>query len=376
VNALTARAAQQRAADLVPVFRQRAAQTEQLRQLPPETVRDLLDSGLIRIGNPQRFGGAGLDMDAAFAVSAELGRGCGSTAWCYAVWTAHNWWIGHFPEQGQEEYFAAGPDVLMSTALAPAGGTALRVPGGFEVSGRWAFSTGCDAADWAMVGCEIGKGERRWLLLPRADYAIDDTWFASGLRGSGSKDVVVQTAFVPDHRTLDPDRAGDDDRTGWELHQRVSYAVPLKVLHGWALSAPVLGMAQAVVDEFTARARHHGGRLSNAGGLLRLSEGSAAVAAARALHRTTVQEILTSAAQGGPFSAHDRARYLRDASFTVQLCLRAADRLYEASGARAILDSDPIQRQHRDVQAAAHHAALNWDAAAEQFGRLALGAVG
>ncbi len=366
----------QRASALVPVLKERASQAERLRQVPPASVQELLTSGLIRIGIPDRFGGTGLDIDTAFAVSWELGRGCGSTAWCYAVWTAHNWWIGHFPERCQEEYFATGPDTLLSSGLNPSNGTVDRVSGGFRVSGRWAFSSGCDAASWVMVGCAASSDDRLWLLLPRAECDIVDTWFAAGLRGSGSKDVIVRDVFVPGHRTINPNRAGDDDRTGWDLHKRASYGVPLKVLIEWAVAAPIIGMAQGVVDEFTSRARCGTGpsRPSNSVPLqLRLAEASAEVDTARMLHCANVREILDRGSQGRSFSLLDRARYLRDASFTVSLCVQAVNRLYEASGARAIMDSEPIQRLHRDVHAASHHAALSWDAAAEQFGRRALG---
>jgi 3-hydroxy-9,10-secoandrosta-1,3,5(10)-triene-9,17-dione monooxygenase len=365
-----------RASDLVPVLRERAAQAEQLRRVPPDSVRDLLVSGLIRIGNPDRFGGVGLDIDTAFAVSAELGRACGSTAWCYAVWTTHNWWLGHFPEQGQEEYFAGGPDTLSSSALNPANGTAERVSGGFRVSGRWTFSSGVDAADWVMVACGAAPDDRRWLLLPSVDFDVVDTWSASGLRGTGSNDVVVRDVFVPEHRTISPYRVGDSDRTGWNLHKRASYGVPLRVFTEWALAAPVIGMSQGVVDEFTSRARRGSGsgRATDSAALrLRLAKASAEVDTARTLHRADVQEILERAGRGGTFSPLERARYLRDASFTVSLCVRAANRLYEASGARAMMDAEPIQRLHRDIHAASHHQALNWDVAAEQFGRLALG---
>ncbi len=113
---------QRRAAALVPALQARVAQTEHLRQMPPETVQDLRDSGLIRIGNPQRYGGLGLEYDTAFAIDWLLGAACGSTGWCYALWTVHNWWVGHFPAQAQEEFFADGPDVLASSALNPTRG--------------------------------------------------------------------------------------------------------------------------------------------------------------------------------------------------------------------------------------------------------------
>jgi 3-hydroxy-9,10-secoandrosta-1,3,5(10)-triene-9,17-dione monooxygenase len=366
----------QRAAALVPVLRERAARAEQLRQVPPESVQDLIAAGLIRIGTPHRYGGHGLEVDVAFEVAWELGRGCGSTAWCYALWTEHNWWLGHFPERCQDEFFATGPDTLFSSGLNPLGGTATPVRGGFRVSGRWGFSSGCDAASWVMVACGASRDDMLWLLLPRADCEVVDTWFAAGLRGSGSKDVVVRDVLVPAHRTVDPSRAGDSERTGWELHERLSYGVPLRAFTGWALAAPVIGMAQGVLDEFTARARHGSGPGRSADSValqLRLAEASAEVDAARTLHRAAIREMLDRAAQGRPFPPLDRARYLRDRAFVAKLCVQAVNRLFEASGARAIMDSEPIQRLYRDVHAASHHAALGWDVPAEQFGRQALG---
>src|SRR5215207_839217 len=111
----------QRAAALVPVLAERGQRTEELRRIPDETVNDLRAAGLLRLANPERFGGYGLDYDAALEVGVELGRGCGSTAWCYTVWSSHNWVMGMYPEQAQEEYFASSPDVLSSSAFAPMG---------------------------------------------------------------------------------------------------------------------------------------------------------------------------------------------------------------------------------------------------------------
>jgi 3-hydroxy-9,10-secoandrosta-1,3,5(10)-triene-9,17-dione monooxygenase len=366
-----------RAAALVPVFKERAARAEELRQVPPESVRDLLASELIRIGNPRCYGGHDVEVDTAFEVGFELGRGCGSTAWCYSLWTAHNWWLGHFPERCQEEFFATGPNTLFSSGLNPAGGRVETVSGGFKISGRWGFSSGCDAATWVMVAVPGARpASPLWLLLPRADYRIVDTWFASGMRGSGSKDIVIDGAFVPAHRAVDPERSGAEDMTGWELHGRLSYRAPLRCLAGWDLAAPLIGIAQGAVDEFVARAQRLSGPGRSADSValqLRLAEAAAEVDAARALHRQDIREILDRAARGGGFSELDRTRYRRDKAFIARLAVRAVDRLFEGSGARAVLDSEPIQRCHRDAHGASHHAALSWDLVAEQFGRQAMG---
>jgi 3-hydroxy-9,10-secoandrosta-1,3,5(10)-triene-9,17-dione monooxygenase len=366
-----------RASELLPVLRERAARAEQLRRLPPESVKDLVSSGLVRIGTPRRYGGNGLDIDAGHAVVWELGRACGSTAWCCSLWIVHNWWLGHFSERAQDDFFASGPDTLASTCLNPAGGTAEPVTGGFRVSGRWSFSSGCEASSWGMVSVSgPGAGTLRWLLLPREDYEIVDTWFASGMRGTGSQDIVVRDTFVPAHRVLDPDRAGDTDRTGWLLHQRPSYRVPLRLLVGWDLAAPLVGIAQGAVDEFTARLRGTTGPGRTADSVplqLRLAEASARVDAARTIHQRTVRELVDRAAAGATFTELDRARYRRDKAFVARLCVQAVDRLFEGGGARAIVETDPLQRFHRDAHGASHHAALGWDVAAEAYGREALG---
>jgi alkylation response protein AidB-like acyl-CoA dehydrogenase len=366
-----------RASELLPVLRERAARAEQLRRLPPESVKDLVSSGLVRIGTPRRYGGNGLDIDAGHAVVWELGRACGSTAWCCSLWIVHNWWLGHFSERAQDDFFASGPDTLASTCLNPAGGTAEPVTGGFRVSGRWSFSSGCEASSWGMVSVSgPGAGTLRWLLLPREDYEIVDTWFASGMRGTGSQDIVVRDTFVPAHRVLDPDRAGDTDRTGWLLHQRPSYRVPLRLLVGWDLAAPLVGIAQGAVDEFTARLRGTTGPGRTADSVplqLRLAEASAQVDAARTIHQRTVRELVDRAAAGATFTELDRARYRRDKAFVARLCVQAVDRLFEGGGARAIVETDSLQRFHRDAHGASHHAALGWDVAAEAYGREALG---
>jgi alkylation response protein AidB-like acyl-CoA dehydrogenase len=364
-----------RTAALVPVLKERVARTEQLRQIPPETVQDLVASGLIRLGNPQRYGGLDVEYDAAFDVSWELGRVCGSTAWCYSLWTVHNWWVGHFSEQAQEEFFASGPDTLASSALNPTRGKAEPVAGGFRVSGHWSFSSGCDAASWVMVAVPSPNG-LMWALLPRPDYDILDTWFTSGMRGTGSKDIVIQNAFVPAYRTIDPGRAGDGEWTGWELHRRLSYRLPLRCMTGWDLLAPLIGIAQGAVDEFTACLRGTSGPGRTADSVLvqvRLAEASVEVDAARELHRQSIREILEKAERGEEFTNLERARYRRNKNYAARLCVQAVNRLFEASGGRAVLESEAIQRLHRDAHAASHHQGLSWDTAAEEFGRQALG---
>ena len=156
--------------------------TEELRRIPDETVQDFLAAGLNRIEVPNRFGGLDVADGLVFRVGEELARGCASSSWCYSVWAANAYMAGFWPLQAQEELFADGPDVLFSSSLTPGTSKTEEVTGGYRLRGRWEFSSGCDSASWLILGA-AGIGERTWMLVPRQDFEIVDTWFVSGLRG-------------------------------------------------------------------------------------------------------------------------------------------------------------------------------------------------
>ena len=364
-----------RASDLVPVLKARASHTEELRRLPEATVADLLATGLYRIGVPAKFGGLDVDYSLALDVAIELGRGCPSTSWCYGLWTAHAWLVGYWPLAAQEEVFGLNPDALCSSSLNVGKSTCEPVAGGYRLSGRWEFSSGCDAASWLMLGVS-GIGQRNWALVPRGDFEIVDTWFVSGLRGSGSKDIVVRDAFVPAHRILDVTTAGDGDWSAWDLHGQARYRAPIPVLLGWDLVAPMLGIARGMIDEFIARLSGTSGpgRTADSPAIhIRLSQAAAEVDAAYALMERDVREILQRGENGAGFDTLERARYRRDKAFVTQLCLQSVNRLFDLSGGHALFDSAPLQRFHRDAQAAAHRDTLIMDLGGQQYGRVALG---
>lgn len=368
----------QRASELVPLLRERAARTEQQRQALPESIQELQAAGLIRMAQPERFGGLGLDFDTTFDIAAELGRGCGSTAWCYSIWSSHNWIVGMFPEQAQQEYWDESPDTLSSSSFNPAGGTVTAAKGGYQVSGRWDFSSGCDPATWVMVIGNAPEGPLM-LLLPRQDYSIDDTWFVSGLRGSGSKDIVIENAFVPEHRTVAIKALGEARSPGRLVHDTPNNRIPLRSVLSFTLSAAVLGMAQGALETFEDNVKDHvsarsGMRLVESAGMqIRIAESDAEVRAARALLKQDGQEIFDRARRSELPSVIDQARYRRDHAYIAKLSVQATNRLFEASGGRGLFDSNALQRFHRDIHAASHHFSLTWDGVAQQYGQLRLG---
>lgn len=361
-----------RARQLVPTLRTRAVETEKLRRIPDETLADFETSGLLQAGNPARYGGyAGIDYKDIFEIIMELGRGCGSSAWCYAVWTVHNWMLGFFPEQAQEEYYSTGPFTLCSSSYDPTKGKTERVSGGYRISGHWDFSSGCDAASWFMLGATSESGPLM-LLLPRNECQVIDTWFASGLAGTGSKDIVAEGVFVPEYRVLDANAAGSTDMSAWEIHRQISYRVPLRVTLGWELIAPIIGFGEAAMEDFLDRVRGTAGRARSAEGVqmqLRLAEAGAEIHTARLLHNSTVSEFMRKGDRGERFSSLERSRYIRDKSFVVQLCVQAINRLFDVSGGRALYSSQRIQRIHRDAHALSHRDGFIIDFAGEAWGK-------
>ena len=364
-----------RVRSMLPTLRQRAARAEELRRLPDETVSDLVASGLCRIGVPKRYGGLDVDYSLMLDVAAELGRACPATAWCYGLWTAHAWLVGYWPKPAQEEVFGSGPDALCSSSLNVGRSTCTPVDGGYRLSGRWEFSSGCDAASWLMLGVP-GIGGRNWALVPRGDYEIVDTWFVSGLCGSGSKDIVVHDAFIPTHRILDVTTAGDGDWSGWELHGQSRYRAPIPALLGWDLVAPMVGIAQGMLDEFITKTAGTAGAAKSADSPavhIRVSQAAAEVDAGRALMERDVREALDQAEAGEGFTTLDRAKYRRDKAYVTQLCLQAVNRLFDISGGHGLFDSAPLQRFHRDAHAAAHRDTLIMDLGGQEYGRVILG---
>jgi 3-hydroxy-9,10-secoandrosta-1,3,5(10)-triene-9,17-dione monooxygenase len=366
----------QRATDLIPVLRERSARCEEMRRVLPETIDDLVRNGLVRIAQPKRFGGFGLGPDVVAEVAMQIGRGCGASGWMASQWPGHQFIVGMFPLQAQEEYWANSPDTLSSTASAMTEGSIEPVADGFRVKGaRIRFSSGVDASEWIIMMTPVAM-----CLVPRADYVVVDDWFVSGLKGSGSKSVFIEDAFVPIHRSLTPEAMFGGNTAGTELYADPYYqGIPYPIWTSPMLAAAVVGMAQGVIDLFDARVMKRmsqqtmGPAIEQPGNQLRFAEACAEVDAARAIIRNTLQEVREWGTRGGGIAMVDRARSRRDTTYAIKLCVQATDRLYESGDASAIYDSSPSQRMVRDVHAGALQLSLTWDEPAIQYSRVRWG---
>ncbi len=373
-----------RAEALVPVLRERAGRTEELRRLPDETIDELHQSGLFRILQPKRVGGSELPFRSIVELVAVIGRGDGSTAWVLANLAAHHWLLGMWPKEAQDEIWGESPDNLIGSALIFPRGRARKVPGGYRLSGRWPFSSGVDPAAWNLIGAilqdeEAGTTEPRIFLLPASDYTIIDTWQVIGLAGTGSKDVAAEDVFVPDYRSVAVAQITGGANPGSNVNPSVLYQLPAISLFAFCIAGVSLGIAQGAIEYFmqTMRTRtsyYTGRNLADFVTLqIHLADATAITDAARAVMLSDCEEATRIVSEGGVPSLEQRARYRRDGAYAATLCTRAVDVLFQATGGGAIYARNPLQRAFRDVHAANAHYVLNWDINGAMFGRVLLG---
>ncbi len=369
-----------RAQTLLPALRERAAETERLRHVPPQTIQEFLDAGLFRVLQPARFGGYELDYGRTQTELCNvLGRGCGSSAWVQCVVACHAWCLGMFPADAQDAVWSSDPDTLVGTAFNFNSGHARPVQGGYFVEGDWSFSSGSDACKWIILGTPIVEADgappsrRIWTLLPRKDWEIVDVWFAAGLRGTASNDIRVKGAFVPSEFTAESETFDGKATPGSTVNAGYIYRLPLFSVFPYNVSTPALGIARGALEAFVAYTASRPERANQPQRQMRIAESAAEIDAAQALWLANAAELERLGPSSGPWSAQVLTKLRRDLAFATMLCTRAVDRLAVAVGAHGMAEDTPIQRAFRDVHAVANHGGNNWDVQAIPFARALLG---
>lgn len=370
----------QRARQLIPKIRARAARTEADRRIPDETIRELRDSGLFQLVTPKAFGGAELGFAVLVEVTAELAAACGSTGWVYGVLAGHSWMLNLFPVQTQHDVFD-DPSALTATVFRLAG-KIQRVDGGFRLTGgEGRFCSGIDFASWVIVGNAVivdGKPEPTFFVVPRSDLEVVDDWFTAGMRGTGSRSIRIHDAFIPQHRAVGLTQMLNGTSPGAQFHAAPIYSMPFTSIAPFSIIGAPLGMARGAMATYSeALARKLRGApdlliAEQAATLSRLAEAAANVDAAFALVLEDARRI--DGAEGrNSLTALEEARIPRDWAHAAQAARYAVTRLFECSGGSGIYDSSEMQRVWRDVNSAAQHVAFTWDTAMTGFGRAMLG---
>jgi alkylation response protein AidB-like acyl-CoA dehydrogenase len=368
-----------RANSLIPVLRERAPQCETLRRVPDNTIADLLDTKLLRICQPARFGGSELGWETLCEMSIEMARGDGSQAWVANVYAEHPYIVAMFADEAQHEVWDDNGDVLIAASLLPVGGHVENADGGYRLTGKWPFASGIHHAGWAIVG-EFGDvgGRRDHLLylVPRADFVVDDDWFAVGMTGTGSASIVLDDTFVPEHRVIQAADILAGTTPGVRVNNAPLYRMPVMGFAQTALAAVPIGITLGMVDDFKnfIRAKSKGSAPPAGLELLhaRFSECAAEAHAASMLLVEASRRNMNKLAAGFALTDEDAAQTMRDSGYALLLAKRASTRVFEATGAHGTYLSSPIQRGFRDVEVAGNHGSLAWDRSAMRYAQSAL----
>ncbi|MCX2730442.1 flavin-dependent monooxygenase [Saccharopolyspora sp. NFXS83] len=364
---------------LLPVLRERAQKAEDARRVPEESIEELQRTGFFKLLQPARHGGYEADPVDFYTAVRLVGSACGSTGWVASIIGVHPWHLALFSAEAQDEVWGEDASTLVSSSYAPMGKAKL-VEGGYRLSGRWSFSSGCDHARWVFVGGPAYNDAGEPVdfctyLLPLGDYRIDDVWDTVGLRGSGSNDIVVDDVFIPAHRALSFMAMTETRCPGHEVNTSPLYRLPWGTVHPTTITAPIIGMAQGAYD---AHVEHQGKRVRAAYAgekskedpfaKVRIAEAASEIDAAwLQLTRNISEEYeLLKAGQEVPMALRLRAR--RDQVRGTARSIEAIDRLFENSGGRALATGTPIQRFWRDAHAGRVHAANDPERAYTMFG--------
>lgn len=374
-----------RARALIPQLRDRAGRTEELRRVPPETERDLHEAGLFRILQPKRVGGAELDYVALVDCAEVLAKADASVAWNLANLASHHWMLAMFDRRAQDLVWDKDPSALIASSFIFPAGRARKVGGGYRLSGSWPFSSGVASCEWNMLASVVSSEdeadgiEYRVFLVHKNDYRVLDTWNAAGLQGTGSNDVEIRDAYVPDAMTVAVNDLAGGPTPGSAVNLNPLYELPVFSLFPYVLSGVALGNAQACLEDYIEVARHRASTYNRTklGDLqstqIKIADASAKIDAARLIMRSNCIEAMAEARIGQFPDMAAKTRLRRDGAYAVNLCTEAVSLLFAASGARGLFTAGTLQRQFRDAHAINSHLAFNFDAAGTNYGRVALG---
>ncbi|MGY3616274.1 acyl-CoA dehydrogenase family protein [Bradyrhizobium sp. USDA 10063] len=351
---------------LAPEITARAAEIEAARCVPPDLIDRLKSIGIFRLFVPRSYGGLELALPAGLEVIRALARLDGSIGWTAATGSGGSIFATLERRETYERIYQNGPDVPICGSAQPAG-TATPTAGGFRVSGRWPYASGCKHAEWMAGFCIItddsgkpvagpnGQPLVRGVALPVQDWEIEDTWHAAGLKGTGSHHIVLRDMLVPEANFFDLDR-GTPCVPG-PLYPAVKQLLPM--FHG----AFAVGMAEGAVDELVASA-NTGRQQFRATTPMRDSETfqyelgriCADVRAAQAFYETQTANLWHHALAGTLNDEGLLIEATQAAIWIATTCVRVTDACFALAGSSAVYETSPLQRRLRDMHVAAQHA--------------------
>jgi len=369
------------AREIVEELKKTEAESEASRKLSVRAVELLHQAGLTRIVSPAAYGGYQLPVRALVEAERIVAHGSTSASWVLMVCAAHTFIAGRMPRRGQDEIFGGDAGMLIP-GVPSLRGTCQRAKDGFILNGRWPYASGADHGDWVLVGCRGIRNEADEscpsliVVMPKKDAVIDDTWFTLGMRGTGSKDIVLENAFIPEHYAVPMVEAQLGTVPGVDIPL---YRLPIRPSLATMLLGTIVGMAerglQLFIDKTKGRRDVYTGAMKqdNPGIQRRVAEASVEIACAWALTQQNCDLLDQAMLRDPPMPTASRAQIRWNAAYATELCRRATNKLFEGAGAGAAHDSHVMQIFFRDMNTATHHAMLDFDTNVEIQGKSLLG---
>ena len=373
----------ERIAALRPILEKNANQTEIDRRVVEENIAVLKDAGAFKIMVPKRYGGWEADIRTHLEVSREVAKGCGSTAWVTALMNVCAFFVGCMNEQAQDDVWGADPQARIAGVFNPTAQT-RKVDGGIVVTGAWNWASGSYHADWSYVGVPINNDEGEFLypamaLIPNSEITIEDTWFVSGMRGTGSNTLHADEVFVPDHHLhWVPGLLNHEYDTPFKDETLYHSAfIPVAAL---ILAGPQLGLAQAALD-FVIEKGHKRGIAYSEYELQRdaptfqlaISKAATLVDTAHLFAYRAAADIDDAAKADRTMTYVERARTRNDTGHAAESAREAIRVLCSAHGASSFAEPSPMQRIWRDSEIASRHAVVAPEISALIYGRALMG---
>ncbi|GAB85788.1 acyl-CoA dehydrogenase family protein [Gordonia rubripertincta] len=344
-----------------------AAEGETLMRLTDASAKSLRDSGVIRMLQPKEYGGfESHPREFAETVMATAALD-GATGWVAGIVGVHPWALAAFDDTAQNEIWGADNDMWMASPYAPMG-VAVPTDGGYVLNGRWSFSSGTDHCGWVMIGAAVGDkdgnrtGQILHVVLPRSDYEIDaDSWNVVGLRGTGSKDLIVKDAFIPTYRTIDAEIVLSGE--GWKHAGRdeTLYKFPFSYIFPLGITSALIGMTEGALACYVAAQKE---RVQVSGipikedpyVLFAISEAAAEISASRVSLLEMVDRFWDKTDKGVEITFAERAEGRRTQVSAAWRATRAMDEIFARAGGAAAHLKTPMQRFWRDAHVGLTHA--------------------
>ncbi|WP_109806295.1 acyl-CoA dehydrogenase family protein [Sphingosinithalassobacter portus] len=354
---------------MIPTLKARARKCVTERNVPRESIAEMVDAGFFRVLQPKRYGGYEMHPNVFFEIQKNLAEGCMSTGWVYGVVGCHPFQLALFDDKAQQEVWGDDPDMLVSSTYQPVG-KVERTEGGFYLSGTWGFSSGSVHCGWVLLGAfvppeeEGGTVDMRTFLLPRKDYVIDeDQWHTFGLQGTGSHHIIVDRVFVPEHRTHSAAASFFGNNPGYAVNDGALYQMPWAQLFVRSVSSSAFGGARAAIDAaidiMQSRVSTNTKKASKDDQVL---QGAIAAAQAQTIEMEIAlerqfDEIMDMMNRGERMTLEQRALYVYQSSTVAKRLAQLVDAMVERLGGRAIYLSSEIIQPWLDLQAARAHVA-------------------